>query len=491
MQNRFFRLVVSALLVGFPVLAQAEAQLDTVRKSLVRISVSTQEPDYRIPWSPGRSNGSLGTGFVIEGQRILTNAHVVSNVTMMTVEKYGDPKKYVGHVKFIAHDCDLALVELEDASFYKGMKPLQLGGIPAIESSVNAYGYPIGGTRMSVTRGIVSRIDFQPYSHPGIDQHLAVQIDAAINPGNSGGPVLQNGKVVGVAFQGYNGNVAQSVGYMIPTPVIHRFLADVKDGHYDRYVDLSISYMDLQNPAQRRALGLPDNNRGIMVTTVLSGGAADGILKTGDVLLSIDGHDIASDASILIDGEQVEMPEVVERKFKGDKVTLKIWRDRKEMQVTVVLKALDAIAIQSNSYDVNPRYVLFGGLLFQPLDREYIEASRVEDLRIRYYFNQFITDELYKERPEVVVLSGILPDPINSYLTGYRQMIVDTINGKTIKKLDDVSDAFKESPEYYEIRLVGEGRPIVLERAKVEEARSRILSRYRIRSEQNLKAERN
>ena len=83
-------------------------------------------------------------------------------------------------------------------------------GIPELESTVSAYGYPIGGERMSVTTGIVSRIDFQLYTHSSIDQHLAIQISAQINPGNSGGPVMLNGKVVGVAFQGYSGDVARA-----------------------------------------------------------------------------------------------------------------------------------------------------------------------------------------------------------------------------------------------------------------------------------------
>src|SRR5437016_4809397 len=84
--------------------------------------------------------------------------------------------------------------------------PLKFGGIPALESTVSAYGYPIGGERMSVTTGIVSRVDFRLYTHSSVDQHLAIQISAQINPGNSGGPVMQDTKVVGVAFQGYSGD---------------------------------------------------------------------------------------------------------------------------------------------------------------------------------------------------------------------------------------------------------------------------------------------
>ena len=195
-----------------------------VQKSLVRITATAVEPDYKAPWNAGAIQRGVGAGFVIEDKRILTNAHVVSNSRYLTVERDGDPNKYPAKVLFIANDCDLALITVDAPNFFKNMVPLKFGGIPALESTVSAYGYPIGGERMSVTTGIVSRIDFQLYTHSSIDQHLAVQISAQINPGNSGGPVMQNGKVIGVAFQGYSGDVAQGVAYMIPTPVINRFL---------------------------------------------------------------------------------------------------------------------------------------------------------------------------------------------------------------------------------------------------------------------------
>src|SRR5438105_14518669 len=102
------------------------------------------------------------------------------------------------------------------------MVPLGFGGIPELESTVSAYGYPIGGERMSVTTGIVSRIDFQLYTHSASDQHLAVQISAQRNPGNSGGPAMQDSKGGGVAFHGHSGDVARGLAYMIPTQVIRR-----------------------------------------------------------------------------------------------------------------------------------------------------------------------------------------------------------------------------------------------------------------------------
>ena len=226
-----------------------------IQKSLVRITATEVEPDYRAPWNSGGVQRGIGAGFVIDGNRIMTNAHVVSNSRYLTVERDGDPNKYPATVLFVAHDCDLALLKVASPDFFKSMLPLTFGGIPELESTVSAYGYPLGGERMSVTTGIVSRIDFQLYTHSSIDSHLAVQISAQINPGNSGGPVMQDAKVVGVAFQGYSGDVAQGVAYMIPTPVIRRFLRDIEDGQYDRYVDLGITPLDLQNPAQRITVG--------------------------------------------------------------------------------------------------------------------------------------------------------------------------------------------------------------------------------------------
>src|ERR1700730_14031476 len=308
-----------------------------VQKSLVRITATAVEPDYRAPWNAGGLQRGVGAGFVISGNRIMTNAHVVANSRYITVERDGDPNKYPATVQFIANDCDLALITVSAPDFFKNMLPLKFGGIPALESTVSAYGYPIGGERMSVTTGIVSRVDFQLYTHSSVDQHLAIQISAQINPGNSGGPVMQDAKVVGVAFQGYSGDVAQGVAYMIPTPAVSRFLKDISNGQYDEYPDLAITYAKLQNPAQRRFLGLLDDDRGVLVSSVVAAGPSDRILYPGDVLLAIDGHPIASDANVELEGERAQFEEVVERKFKGDSVKLDVSRNKQPMTVSIKL----------------------------------------------------------------------------------------------------------------------------------------------------------
>jgi hypothetical protein len=115
-----------------------------------------------------------------------------------------------------------------------------------------------------------------------------------------------------------------------------------------------------------------------------------------------------------------------------------------------------------------------------------VEAYRPTDLRLRHFFDFFVTEQIYLDHPEVIVLTNILPDPINTYLSPFRYSIVDEINGAKIRTLDDLARAFSETPERFVVKMIGEGPPLVLDPKQVEAARARIRTRYNVVSEQNL-----
>ncbi|TLD72623.1 trypsin-like serine protease [Phragmitibacter flavus] len=496
------RVIRTAFLVlastGLLLQAQAQAQepktpisADSVVpepwEGIVRIEASFLIPDFRVPWNSGRPTSGNGTGWLVGKNKFITNAHVVSNATKIVIRTMNDPEPLEARLVHVAHDCDLAMLELVDPKRFENVKPLEIDGIPKLNSEVIAVGYPIGGERVSVTRGVVSRIDFQSYSHSGIDQHLAIQVDAAINPGNSGGPVLQNGKVVGVAFQGYSGSVAQNVGYMIPVPVLNRFLKDVEDGEYDHYMDLAIGTFAIENPAQIKALGLEDNGIGVMVSSVESAGSAGGFLEPGDVILSIDNNPVFNNGLIRVDGEMMDMNEIVERKFAGDKINVEILRKGKMAKIEITLKRFLPYLTLGEQYDRRPEYLLYAGLLMQPMTRNLMESHGIRDPLVNYTFDNYLTKEIYKERPEVVILTAILPDEVNSYLQGYQHSIVDEINGVKIKALKDVSEALKKGDEkFVVIKLLEKNRPLVLRRDLAEEAHPRIMQTYNISTDRYL-----
>jgi S1-C subfamily serine protease len=469
--------------VPSPQAAPAPADGEAIFSAIVRVENQSWEPNYRVPWNSGGTGGGVGTGFLIAPNRFLTNAHVVSDSRLLYVKKVDDPKPYEAEIVHIAHDCDLALLALKDPSAFETVRPLRLGGVPLLNSTVIAVGYPIGGQRISVTRGVVSRIDFQSFAHSGVDFHLAIQVDAAINPGNSGGPVIQEGTVVGVAFQGYSGDVAQSTGFMIPVPVIHRFLEDVRDGTYDHYPDLAIAHFNLQNPAQRKALNLPNDGIGVMVSSADSAGSAGGLLQTGDIIVAMDGFPVSSDGFVNMLGSRVNMNEIVERKYVGNIVKLRVIRGGKAMDLDITLKRFLPYLIQANQYDQKPQYVVFAGLLFQPVDRNMMAAHGVSSLNVRYLFNFFSQDEVYKERPQIVVLTDILPDEINTHFDLFRQQAVDEINGKKIRSLKDVHQALQNPAPpggFHVIRFLGEGRPMVIEASRVAAANQRVAEKYNV-----------
>jgi S1-C subfamily serine protease len=410
---------------------------------------------------------------------------VVSNATKLVIRSSNDPEPHPARILFIAHDCDLALLEAEDPSHFEHLKPLDFGGIPKLNTEVIAVGYPIGGDRISVTRGVVSRIDFRVYSHSGVDSHLTIQVDAAINPGNSGGPILQDGRVVGVAFQGYSGSVAQNVGYMIPVPVIQRFLKDVEDGSYDHYVDLAVSEFPVENPAQRKALGLGADGVGVMLGGVEPEGSAGGILKPGDALLSIDGSPVFNNGLIKLDDELVNMNEAVERKFAGDKIQVEFLRDGTKMTAEIELKPFEPYRRLGSIYDEMPGYLVYCGLVFQPLERNLMEAHSIQNPLVNYLFDQFLNDQIYTELPEPVILTTVLPDEATTFLTPYAHHVVEEINGVPIKRLSDVPKGLASREDgkdgrFIVIKLMEMNRPLVLRRDLAEEAHPRIMRTYNI-----------
>jgi len=468
-----------------PLLAQP-APPQSIYNSIVRIEAATQVPDYREPWKAGRFSGGIGTGFLIAPNRFLTNAHVVSNARRLLITVHGSPRKHPARLLYIAHDCDLAILEVEDPTPFLGMTPLKIGTVPKLESQVRVIGYPVGGNRISVTRGVVSRIDFNAYSHSRADQHLVVQIDAAINPGNSGGPVLQDGTVVGVAFQGLRS--ADNTGYMIPPPVIQRFLTDIQDGTYDQYVDLGLSEFPLFNPAMRKKFGLQQNAPGVLVAHVTPDGSCDGIIQDNDILTAINGSPVDAAGNIMIDGEKVNMNEIVERKFSGDQIKLSITRDGKAIEKTVTLKPFPPARMYAVQYEVKPKFTTFAGLVLQPLNRNLYAAHSFTNTRVRRLFAHYIDEEIFKERKDIVILTRVLADPVNTHISGHVGSAIESINGEKVTSIEQAHKLLhpKNPPEFFVIKCEGRGRPIIIPGDQAEAASKRTEANYGINISHNL-----
>jgi len=214
------------------------AQGSNLKKSLVKIFTVVKKADYYQPWAMHYQSESTGSGFIIKGNRIITNAHVVSNNIFIQVLKVGDTNKYIAKVEHVAHDCEIAVLKVEDPTFFENTSPVKFGKLPFQRDKVAAYGFPTGGNELSITEGIVSRIEVQEYNHSK-KPFLAIQTDAALNYGNSGGPVFKNGKLIGISFQINTEPGSENIGYIVPITIIKRFLRDIEDGSYGGIFDVT------------------------------------------------------------------------------------------------------------------------------------------------------------------------------------------------------------------------------------------------------------
>lgn len=472
--------IIAAISVGFfceAATAGASGPED-VPTSLVQIFVQSNSVDLSSPWQKKGVESSSGSGVIIDGQRILTAAHVITDYVSVEVKREGMTKRYIADVEFIGNECDLAILTVEEKTFFDGVTPLALGETPELQDVVSVFGYPIGGNAVSVTEGIVSRVEVSSYMHSKRNLLLA-QIDAAINAGNSGGPVIAEGSLVGIAIQAIDG--AENVGYMVPAAVINHFLEDAEDGTLDGFPELGISVQPIQNPAMRQSLGMDEELTGALVSKVHFGGSLHGAVEAGDIILEIDGQQIAEDLTIPFgNGKRVNFSNVAPSKQVGQSISITILRKGKRIERMVDLKSTPYLVTRPQ-YLRNPPYYIFGGLVFQPLTMEYLdlfEGFFYNDAPSHLKFYTYYNNEASEDKRQVVLISKVLAAPLNR---GYQEMgdlIVESVDGKRPRDLKDLASLI----EYGEGPLVEiktqSGETIVLDRERVARDTKEILEMH-------------
>lgn len=438
-----FTKVLATFLLGASLCAGFAASPE---RSVIQIYTFSQQPVWDAPWRFDSVRRSSGSGFVIKGKKIMTNAHVVSWARQLLVRRFQDPRPFLAKVTYAAHDCDLAIIEPDDPSFFDGLEPLEIGDLPEVRSTVVTYGYPAGGEQISYTRGVVSRIELQSYSHIGNRSYLAAQTDAAINPGNSGGPVIQDDKVVGVAFQGIPG--LENAGFFITTTLVKHFLKDIEDGKYDGFPQAGVRVVALQNPAYRRALKLPDNALGARIDHIYDVPETQRLLKVDDVILKVGDYEVGSDGTVIYQGNRVFLGVAFSDIQNGEAVPMKIWRDGRELDISLPLYVYNKDRAEGNQHDVLPRYYVYGGLVFVPLNRDYLRTLGAgwgdpanAPLMHELFYRRHESPET--ARPEPVVLASVLAHSVNANFGVRARALVDKINGIRIDKLEDVVRAFE------------------------------------------------
>ena len=485
---------VSGSLPPFVRAAEDAFLLEKVAQAGVEIHVNSFEYDHTSPWSAPEHSSGKGSGFVIADNRIMTAAHVIEGASFIEVRKHNLPKPFRAELLHVDHSADLAMLKVSDAKFFEGIEPLEFGSPALVQQEVAAYGYPIGGNALSWTHGMVTRTEMNEYAHSGYSR-LSSQTTTPINPGNSGGPVVdRNGRIVGVAFQGSRS--LENTAYFIPVPVLEHYLQDVSTPPYGGFPELGIRVQEVNHDHFRACYNLSETDfNGVMIVGVSPRSPAEGILLVGDILISIDGTPMASDGKIALTlgGDQVSRVDweyAIQRRFVGEKVAFKVLRQGQPISLEVTLQGDPESyePFQKNCYDAKPRYLVFGGLVFQPLSSE----TNSEIAEILEGWGDVMGEESLWRGPdsEWVVLTKVLAADLNAGYHSFDSKLIESVDGIAVKNLSHLAEIIaryvdrparkkKSANRFVEFRFK-DGTRVVLSLPEVLKEEAEILELYGI-----------
>ncbi|KAL1812457.1 hypothetical protein ACET3Z_022522 [Daucus carota] len=412
-------------------------------EAVVKVFCVHTDPNFSLPWQRKRQYSSSSSGFVIAGRRVLTNAHSVEHFTQVKVKKRGSDTKYVATVLAVGTECDIALLTVADDEFWEGVSPVEFGDLPTLQDAVTVVGYPIGGDTISVTSGVVSRIEILSYVH-GSTELVGLQIDAAINSGNSGGPAFSDrGACVGIAFQSLKHDDAENIGYVIPTPVIKHFIQDYeKNGGYTGFPILGIEWQKMENPDLRMSVGMKPNQKGVRIKRIDPSAPESQVLKPSDIILSFDGVDIANDGTVPFrHGERIGFSYLVSQKYTGDNATIKVLRNSEIFEFDIKLgsnRKLIPVHIKGRP----PSYYIIAGFVFTTVSVPYLRSEYGNSYDLEAPVK--LLDKLLHEMPQspdeqIVVVSQVLVADIN---IGYEDIVntqVLAFNDNPVKNLKSLA----------------------------------------------------
>jgi S1-C subfamily serine protease len=457
-----------------------------VESSVVKVFSTARLPDPVKPWTKHSPSEATGSGVVIEGHRILTNAHVVLYASQVQVQAHQAGDKVSATVEAIAPGIDLAVLKLDDDSFFETHQPLERARtLPDVKDAVMAYGYPTGGNNLSITKGIVSRIEFTAYNFPV--SGLRIQIDAAINPGNSGGPAVVGEKMIGLAFSTLGG--AQNIGYIIPNEEIDLFLADMADGRYDGKPALFDELQTLENPALRAFLKLDKATSGIVVQQPWTGEPGNP-LKPWDVITRIGDKAVDDQGMIQVGSNlRVRFGYLVQYVAEKGSVKLGVVRGGKALTLQVPVSPSHPIMVP-DLRGAYPPYFVWGPLVFSTASTQFLSAGG------RGIFGnpammrsplvaRFLDQPAFPGEELVVVSSPLLPHRLAKGYGSPQGGVVKEVNGVAVKNLRHLVELLRDAKdEFVALAFTRHGgEALVFRRAEVEAATEEILNDNGIRSQ--------
>lgn len=447
--------------------------------SIVTVEVTHSVYEFLQPWSM-RSEQHLKTGVVVGPRQVLTTAEHLDSGTLVRLQKGGRGQWWDGEVEWIDYHANLALLTTPETNFWRGLRVAPLADPVLTRGSVEVMRWRDGG--LETRKGDVNRVTVARGKLTFMD-YLDLEVTAEIKGAGWAEAVVAGRKLAGLV-------VAQreNVASVLPSSFIRSILEARRRGQYRGLGWFAFVWQRAQNPALHDFLRQTGQPQGVVIVETPPLGGNQGVLQPRDVVLQVDGFDIDIEGDYLDPayGKLLLENLATRRHWAGDEVPLRIWRNGAAREVKYRLPKAEYSndLVPQEVFDHPPEYLVLGGLLFQPLTEPYLRSwgpdwRRRVPFRLAYYEQQKPTPE----RPSIVILSMVLPDPYNIGYQDYRFLAVSRINGKRVVTLRDAQQALEQPQAGFDVIDFERGdslQRIVLDARTAPEATRRVMDRYGI-----------
>jgi len=461
--------------------ATRPAEVQHWENAVVALEVNSKQYNYLQPWFRGTQT-VLKPGVVLAPKSLLTTAHGLAARTVVRTRAGGRGTWFDTRVTWVDYPANLALLTVDDDEFWRARQPVSLSATIPEEADLRVVRWR--GGSLELRKAEYNRFTV---SNPagGGPSHAVLEINADVSGIGWGEPLVTEDRIIGLVFA-QSGNV----GHVLPAPFIRSILDAREQGDFRGLGYFDFTWQPTENPDMLRYLRVPETGHGVVIIDVPRLSPTADVLQPRDVILQIDGFDIdhSGDYRDPLYGHLMLENLSTRQRWAGDRIPLKIWRDGAPLEVEYTLppirKALRLVS--DDSADQPPEYLIVGGLVFQPLTRNYLQSwgpdwERSAPFRLAYFRNE----EPTRERPARVILSSVLPDPVNLGYQEVRTLVLERVNERSVSTLQELQQALAQPKDGYHLFefLAGESlQRLVLDAAQLEAASSRILERYGIQA---------
>ena len=453
------------------------------QKSIVLLDITRNNHHFRIPWDK-RAQSVSKFGVVLQSKELITTATGLANHTLIRIQKGGRGQWTNGKVLWIDYQANLAILGVEKDEFWNDLIPVKFADAKGLKENLQVIRWRGGNIEKRAaefSRFTVADANFN--QAPRIELKASSEIEGA----GQAELMVSGNKVVGLVASKISGTCS-----VIPAPFITDVINLRKQNNYKGLGYFDFIWQPASNPAVTDYFKLEGEPRGVLV--IKPGKKSP--LKLHDIILEVDGFpiDIQGDYLDPDFGHVIMEYLACRHKWAGDKVIFKIWRDGniKDIEFNLPKADFSDNLVTDRPNDIEPTYLIVGGLVFVPLSAEFLSSwggdwQRSAPFRLVFYNNQ----KAKKDQKSLVVLSLVLPD---FYNIGYQQrssqnIVIEKANGKMIASLEDLAKAI-ESPKdgfhVFEFKKGSTLKKIVLDAEKLNEANQRIAKRYGISKLQKL-----